>query len=183
MSASVLLHDKQFNPFLSARQIAEKVKELATAISRDYPGQKPLFLVVLNGAFVFAADLFRSLSIEAEITFIKLASYRGTASSGKLTTAIGLEEVVSGRHVILVEDILDTGRTLFEFMPRLEEQQPASLRIVALLRKPEALQYPVQVDYCGFDISNRFVVGYGMDYNGLGRNIPDILVLQAESGL
>lgn len=182
MSASVLLHDKQFIPFLSSRQIAEKVNELAMVISRDYRWQKPLFIAILNGAFVFAADLFRSLSLEAEITFIKLASYQGMTSSGKPVTAIGLEEVVSGRHVILVEDILDTGRTLYEFIPRLQEQQPASLRTVALLRKPGALQYPVQLDYYGFDIDDRFVVGYGMDYKGLGRNIPEILALQTEPG-
>lgn len=176
---SIRVHDKNFVPYLSAAVIGDRVRELAIEISRDYAGKKPLFLAVLNGSFLFAADLFRNLEIEAEISFIKLASYKGTTSSGNVITAIGLEESLHGRHVILLEDIIDTGKTLHSFMPQLEHQSPASIKVAALLTKPEALQLPVKADYLGFSIPDKFVVGYGLDYDGLGRNIPEIYQLEA----
>lgn len=174
---TIQVHDKNFVPYLTAQVIAEKVSQLAIQISQDYAGKKPLFLAVLNGSFLFAADLFRNLTIEAEISFIKLASYKGTTSTGNVITAIGLEESLHERHIILLEDIIDTGKTLHGFIPQLEHQGPASIRIAALLTKPEALQYPVHADYIGFEIPNKFVVGYGLDYDGLGRNIPEIYQL------
>lgn len=174
----ITLHDKQFIPYLSAQAIATKTAQLALQISKDYEGRRPLFIAVLNGSFLFAADLFRNLSIEAEISFIKLASYKGTTSTGNVVTAIGLEESLYGRHVILLEDIIDTGKTLHGFIPQLQHQGPASVRIAALLTKPEALQYPVHADYTGFEIPDKFVVGYGLDYDGLGRNIPEIYQLR-----
>ncbi len=170
----ITVHDKNFVPYLTEAEIAEKVKELAARISADYAGMRPLFLAVLNGSFLFAADVFRNLTIEAEISFIKLASYKGTTSSGNVITAIGLEEPLFERHIILLEDIIDTGKTLHEFIPQLVHQQPASIKIAALLTKPDALKYPVHADYEGFAIPNKFVVGYGLDYDGLGRNIPAI---------
>jgi hypoxanthine phosphoribosyltransferase len=175
---SIRVHDKYFVPYLSAQTIGEKVKELAARISNDYKGKRPLIVAVLNGSFLFAADLFRNLNIEAEISFIKLASYKGTSSSGNVITAIGLEESLHGRHIILLEDIIDTGKTLHDFMPQLDHQGPASIKIAALLTKPEALKYPVHADYTGFAIPNKFVVGYGLDYDGLGRNIPEIYQLE-----
>lgn len=180
MSGPIRIQDKVFIPFLSASQIAKKVNELASAINRDYAGKNPVFIAILNGAFIFAADLFRKLSIEAEISFIKLASYKGTVSSGSLITTIGLEEreIVPGRHIILVEDIIDTGKTLHAFLPQLQHREPASVKIVTLLYKPGASQHPVRPDYSGFEIPDQFVVGYGMDYNGQGRNYPGILQLQ-----
>ena len=174
----IQVHDKHFVPYLSAREIDEKVKELAAEISKDYKEKRPLIIGVLNGSFLFAADLFRNLSIEAEISFIKLASYKGTTSSGNVITAIGLEESLHDRHIILLEDIIDTGKTLHEFIPQLEHQGPASIKIAALLTKPEALKYPIHADYAGFAIPNKFVVGYGLDYDGLGRNIPEIYQLE-----
>jgi hypoxanthine phosphoribosyltransferase len=174
---SIRVHDKTFVPYLSAVTIADKVKLLAAQISEDYEGKKPLFIAVLNGSFLFAADLFRNLTIEAEISFIKLASYKGTTSTGNVVTAIGLEESLHERHVILVEDIIDTGKTLHGFLPQLQHQGTASIRVAALLTKPEALLYPVHADYSGFEIPNKFVVGYGLDYDGLGRNIPEIYQL------
>lgn len=174
----IQVHDKHFVPYLSAREIDEKVKELAAEISKDYKEKRPLIIAVLNGSFLFAADLFRNLSIEAEISFIKLASYKGTTSSGNVITAIGLEESLHDRHIILLEDIIDTGKTLHEFIPQLEHQGPASIKIAALLTKPEALKYPIHADYAGFAIPNKFVVGYGLDYDGLGRNIPEIYQLE-----
>lgn len=173
----IQVHDKKFVPYLTAQAIAERVSQLALQISKDFEGKKPLFLAVLNGSFLFAADLFRNLTIEAEISFIKLASYKGTTSTGNVITAIGLEESLHERHIILLEDIIDTGKTLHGFIPQLEHQGPASIRIAALLTKPEALQYSVYADYIGFEIPNKFVVGYGLDYDGLGRNIPEIYQL------
>lgn len=175
--ASVHLHDKTFETYLPENSIQEKVGEIASRLSEDYQGKKPLFIAILNGSFMFAADLFKHISIEAEISFIKLASYKGMKSSGHVITAIGLEQDVYGRDVIIVEDIVDTGKTLYHFLPQLLHQQPASLKIASLLHKPEATKYPLQVDYVGFSIPNKFVVGYGLDYNGLGRNLCEIYQL------
>ena len=127
---------------------------------------------------MFASDLFKHVTIDTEICFIKLASYKGTKSSGQVITAIGLDTDVTGRNVIILEDIIDTGKTLNEFLPQIRNQQPASLNIAVLLHKPEATVYPVTISYCGFVIPDKFVVGYGLDYNGLGRNIGSIYKLQ-----
>jgi hypoxanthine phosphoribosyltransferase len=175
--STIQVHDKLFEPYLSEVSIAEKVKSIAAQLNKDYDGKKPLFIAILNGSFIFAADLFKAISIEAEICFIKLASYKGTKSSGQVITAIGLDMDLFNRHVVIIEDIVDTGKTLNEFLPQLRHQQPASLKIVALLHKPEATVFPVAVDYMGFSIPNKFVVGYGLDYNGLGRNIGAIYQL------
>ena len=171
------VHDKRFEPYLSATDIADRIKALAADLNRDYNGKKPLFIAILNGSFMFASDLFKELTIDAEICFIKLASYKGTKSTGQIITMIGMDMDIFGREVVIVEDIVDTGKTLSEFLPQLRHQQPASLKIVALLHKPEATVFPVEIDYLGFSIPNRFVVGYGLDYDGLGRNIPEILKL------
>jgi len=129
---------------------------------------------------MFASDLFKELKIEAEICFIKLASYKGTKSTGNVITSIGLDEPLNGRHVIIVEDIVDTGKTLNEFLPQLHNQQPASLKIAALLHKPDALAYPVKIDYLGFNVPNKFLLGYGLDFDGLGRNLKEIYQLVEE---
>lgn len=126
---------------------------------------------------MFASDIFKEISIDAEICFIKLASYKGTKSSGQVITAIGLDTEIYDRHVVILEDIVDTGKTLNEFLPQLEHQQPASMKIAALLHKPEAMVYPIKIDYLGFSIPNKFVIGYGLDYDGLGRNIGEIYQL------
>ncbi len=170
--------DKTFTPFITADKIDERVGEMAATINADYAGKRPLVIGVLNGSFMFAADLFRKLTIEAEISFIKLASYKGTTSTGNVVTAIGMEENLNGRHVIIVEDIIDTGKTLHAFMPEIYNRQPASVKIATFLSKPSALKYDVKADYCAFEIENKFVLGYGMDYDGLGRNIPELYVLK-----
>lgn len=170
----IQVHDKKFEPYLSAAVIASRIHEIAEAINNDYNTKRPLFVAILNGAFMFASDLFKEVSIEAEICFIKLASYKGTKSSGHVVTAIGLDIDLYGRDVVIVEDIVDTGKTLSAFLPQLLHQQPASLKIVALLQKPDALEFPITVDYLGFSIPDKFVVGYGLDYDGLGRNIGEI---------
>jgi hypoxanthine phosphoribosyltransferase len=171
---SIRIHDKIFTPYISQEDIQQKVEELARSLNRDYKDKRPIFIAVLNGAFMFAADIFKSLDIDAEISFIKLASYKGMKSSGQIITAIGLDIELYNRHVIILEDIVDTGKTLHEFLPQLLHQQPASLKIVALLHKPAATVFPLKVDYKGFEIPDKFVVGYGLDYNGLGRNTATI---------
>ena len=175
--AIVKVHDKSFETYLSEETILQRVKELAATINKDYAGKRPLFIVILNGSFMFAADIFKQLTIEAEICFIKLASYKGMKSSGKVVTSIGLEEDLFGKDVVNLEDIVDTGKTLHNFLPKLVHQQPKSLKIVALLHKPEATEHPLTLDYIGFQIPNKFVVGYGLDYDGLGRNLKEIYQL------
>ncbi|MFM2137751.1 MAG: hypoxanthine phosphoribosyltransferase [Bacteroidota bacterium] len=173
----VTVHDKSFEVYLDANIIRERVTELGARISQDYAGRRPLFLAILNGSFMFASDLFKQLQIEAEICFIKLASYKGTKSSGNVVTHIGLEEDLFGRDVIILEDIVDTGHTLHHFLPTIGHRQLGSLKIATLLHKWEATVHDLQLDYVGFRIPNKFVVGYGLDYNGLGRNLPAIYQL------
>lgn len=175
------VHDKTFVPYLPESLILEKVQELAAQLDKDYAGKSPLFIAILNGSFMFTADLFKALTIEAEICFIKLASYKGTKSTGQVVTAIGLDMDINGRHVVILEDIIDTGKTMNEFLPQLRHQQPASLKIAVLLHKPDATVFPVTIDYCCFSIPNKFVLGYGLDYDGLGRNIRELYQLRSEA--
>src|SRR5438270_7598324 len=170
----IKVHDRWFETFLSEEMIQAKVAELAQQINEDYTGRKPLFIAILNGAFMFAADLFKHLTIDAEICFIKLVSYKGMRSSGHVTTAIGLDQDLYNRDVVLVEDIVDTGKTLGLFIPKLQHQHPASLKIAALLHKPDATKHVLELNYVGFTIPDKFVVGYGLDYDGLGCNLKEI---------
>jgi hypoxanthine phosphoribosyltransferase len=173
----IRVHDKDFAPYLTSAQIDEQVSRVAAEINRDYDGKKPLFIAILNGAFMFASDLLKKVTVESEITFIKLASYKGIKSTGKVINAIGLDADLHRRDVIIVEDIVDTGKTLFHFLPQLQHQNPTSLKIASLLHKPDALIHPLTIDYLGFTIPDKFVIGYGLDYDGLGRNIEEIYQL------
>jgi hypoxanthine phosphoribosyltransferase len=173
----IKVHDKEFVPYLTSKEIEEQVARVAAEINRDYKNKKPLFIAILNGAFIFAADLFKHINVEAEICFIKLASYKGVKSTGKVITAIGLDAEVFNRDVIIVEDIVDTGKTLSQFLPQLEHQHPASLKVATLLHKPSATLHSIRIDYLGFTIPDKFVLGYGLDYDGLGRNIKEIYQL------
>jgi hypoxanthine phosphoribosyltransferase len=175
--SSIKVHDKEFISYITSWEIEEQVSRVAAEINRDYQGKRPLFIAILNGAFIFAADLFKYITIEAEICFIKLASYKGVKSTGKVITAIGLDVDLYDREVIIVEDIVDTGKTLAQFLPQLEHHHPASLKIASLLHKPDAMIHPIKIDYLGFTIPNKFVIGYGLDYDGLGRNIKEIYQL------
>ncbi len=170
--------DKTFVPFISEATIQEKIKEIAALINAEYQDKKPLFISILNGSFMFAADLFKQVTVDAEICFIKLASYKGTQSTGHVITSIGLDSNVKDRHIIVLEDIIDTGKTLHSFLPQLVNQQPASLKIATLLHKPEATVHPLTIDYCCISIPNKFVVGYGLDYDGFGRNTKEIYQLK-----
>lgn len=173
----IRVHDKHFKPYISANKISEEVKRIAGEINKDYAGRKPLFIAILNGSFMFAADLFKEINIETEICFIKLASYKGIKSSGQVITAIGLDVDLVGREIIVIEDIVDTGNTLSKFLPQINHHHPASLKIAALLHKPEAMVHPIKIDYLGFSVPNKFLLGYGLDYDGLGRNIKEIYQL------
>jgi len=178
MSKTVKIHDLVFEPYIKNKAIQKRVKEIATALKKEVGDKKPIFLAILNGSFVFAADLARVCDFEHEVSFIKLTSYEGTTSTGKVTTQIGLQEDLKGRDVIIIEDIIDTGTTIYTFLPTLKASNPKSISIVSLLSKPSALKYPLTMNHIGFEIPNKFVVGYGLDYNGLGRNLKDIYQLK-----
>lgn len=177
---AIRIQDKDFILYLSQTEIESAVKKIAGTLNRDYKNETPLFIAILNGSFMFAAELFKSINIPCEICFIKVASYEGIASTGYLNTFIGLEKNITGRHVIILEDIIDTGKTLNQLLPQLYDQQPASLKIAALLHKPEASMHEIKLDYNCFKISNRFVIGFGLDYNGFGRNLPALYQLKEE---
>ncbi len=161
-------------------KINARLQEIGRLISKEYEGKKPLLLAVLNGSFVFAADLMREITIPAEISFIRLASYHGTQSSGRIQEVVGLYEDITNRHVIIVEDIVDTGRTMEHLLNTLAGQGASSVEVATLLHKPEATETPISLKYVGFSIPQKFVVGYGLDYDGLGRNLPELYCLQAE---
>jgi hypoxanthine phosphoribosyltransferase len=172
-----LILDKTFVPYLTELELQKEIKRMADEINRDYEGKKPLFIAILNGSFMFASDLFKEITIPSEISFIKLASYKGTKSTGSVITAIGLEAEIYDRDVIVIEDIIDTGKTLSEFLPQLLHQQAKSLKVCSLLHKKEATKFPIDINYLGFVIPDLFVVGYGLDYNGYGRNLKEIYQL------
>jgi hypoxanthine phosphoribosyltransferase len=176
----IKVNDKAFQPYISSEEIHQRITAMGSQLDADYAGKRPLFIAILNGSFMFASDLFKSIAIEAEICFIKLSSYKGTASTGNLITSIGLDEPVANRHVVIIEDIVDTGNTLHQFLPQIRAQQPASLKIAALLHKPAAVQYPIAIDYLGFSVPDKFLLGFGLDFDGLGRNLPEIYQLVSE---
>lgn len=170
--------DKFFVPYITEQMLQDRIKALAEQINNDYSGKNPLFLCVLNGSFLFAADLYRNITLPSEIQFVKLKSYEGMASTGQITTAMGINFEMEDKDIIILEDIVDTGKTLHHFIPELIKHKPSSINIATLLRKPDALKFPLECDYVGFDIDNKFVVGYGLDYNEKGRNLPMIYQLE-----
>lgn len=182
MSDSIQIRDLVFVPYFSTSEVQARVRALGALLTLTHAGKNPLFISILSGAFVFAADLIRAFEGECEVGFVKLASYTGTRSTGDVQTVMGLEKDLRDRHLIVVEDIVDTGRTLHFFLDHLHQQQPASISTVAFLRKPDAAEFAVPVDHVGFDIEDRFAVGYGLDYDGWGRNLPGVWVLQPGTG-
>lgn len=173
----ITVKDKQFKPFISGSELQDAINLVAQKINRDYHGRTPLFLGVLNGSFMFFSDLLKGIDLSCEVSFVKLASYEGTTSTGKVEELIGLNEDLSGRDIILVEDIVDTGNTLEKLYQMLLDKQPASIKIATLLFKPEAYHKAYPIDYIGKEIPNAFVLGYGLDYDGLARNLSSIYVL------
>jgi len=173
----VRVGDKYFELFIDSEQIQQKVAETAENITKEYRDKNPVFLCVLNGAFMFAADLLRNINIPAEVSFIKFSSYNGTQSTGKVSSLIGINGNLQGRHIVLIEDIIDTGKTIHEILPQVLEHAPASVRLASLLSKPSARTHDVRIDYTCFEIPDKFVVGYGLDYNEQGRNLQHIYAL------
>ncbi|MFK7948262.1 MAG: hypoxanthine phosphoribosyltransferase [Saprospiraceae bacterium] len=174
----ITVHDKVFEAYISKSEIAERIEVLGKEITETYRTKNPILLVVLNGAFMFASDLVKHLDFDCEVHFIKLSSYDGMESTGNIKTVIGLNENIENRPIIIVEDIVDTGKTLFALVPELKKMRPKSVAICTLLQKTEALTVDLKADYIGFEIENKFVVGYGLDYDNLGRNYPMIYQLK-----
>lgn len=177
VSNLITIKDKQFRPYIPAGKIDEAVKKVASAINSELRDEQPVFLVVLNGSFMFASDLLKEVTIPCEISFIKVASYHGTSSSGAVSELIGLSEDISGRTVVIVEDIVDTGVTIEKLCGILQRKNVKQVKIASALLKPAAYKKEFKIDYVGLEIANDFVVGYGLDYDGLGRNLKEIYVL------
>ena len=172
--STIKIHDREFVKSIPSEEIAARVREVAGRINKDYAGKRPLLLGVLNGCFMFVSDLMKNLEIECEISFVKFSSYQGSETTGTVKQVIGLAESIEGRDVIIVEDIVDTGLTMHKMLETLAESKPASLEIASLFVKPARLRVPVKVKYSAFEIPDRFIVGYGLDYDALGRNLPDV---------
>lgn len=170
----VVVKDKKFSISITKEQLQRRIAEVASQISRDLEGTNPLFLAVLNGAFMFAADLMRGIDIPSEISFVRFSSYQGMQSTGRVRQLLGLTEDIKGRTVVIVEDIIDSGLTMQQLIADLQQSDPAALHIAALLVKPENLSVPLDIAYTCFEIPNDFIVGYGLDYDGYGRNLPAI---------
>ena len=173
----VTLKDKTFRVNIPANEINKAVGEVAHRINTELKDKKPLFLSVLNGSFMFSSDLLKKITIECEISFVKVSSYHGTSTTGSVKQLIGLNEDIKGRTVVIVEDIVDTGLTIEALVTQLEALEPAEIRIATLLYKPVAYRKKIPLDYVAIVVPNDFLVGYGLDYDGLGRNLPDIYVL------
>ncbi len=173
----VTIRDKTFEISISSDVIQKRINDLAFQISLDLKGTCPLFICVLNGSFIFAADLFKRVTTEAEVTFIRVSSYEGIQSTGTVKSIVGINESLEGRTVVLVEDIVDTGDTAVYLMDEIKKQNPLKIFFASLLLKPKALRQKIKIDYLGFEVPNDFLVGYGLDYDGLGRNLQNIYKL------
>jgi hypoxanthine phosphoribosyltransferase len=174
----IKLKDKEFGVSLDSEEIQKIIKQIAEKINMDYNDkERPLFISILNGSFMFTADLLKQIDFNCEITFLKLSSYLGTSTTGSVKELIGINENIQGRHVIVLEDIVDTGITLEQIVLELNKQKPADIRIATFLFKPAAYKKDIKINYVGKEIPNDFIIGYGLDYDGLGRNLPDIYTL------
>lgn len=175
---NITILDKEFTLYLSKQQIEDKISEIAKELTTRLADKNPLFLCILNGSFMFAADIMKNVNIPAEISFIKLASYEGTSSTGKISELIGLNKDIKGRTVVIIEDIIDSGLTMQHLLETLKEKDPENVIVTSLLVKPDNLKVDLDIDYCAFSIPDKFIIGYGLDYNGYGRNYPNIYVIK-----
>jgi len=174
----IKVHDKSFRPFIPFEKIEEQVKRIAFEINRDLEGQKPLFLAILNGSFMFAADLLKHIDLNCEISFVKLASYSGTQSTENVRQLIGFDEDIYGKTIVVIEDIIDSGLTMERVLEQLKDLGAHDVKVATLLFKPNAFKRDYDVHYKGFDIGNEFIIGYGLDYNRQGRNLKDIFIIE-----
>lgn len=170
----VQVRDLVFSRFIGSEEIREKVLSLSSQINEDMKGKEPVFIPVLNGSFIFAADLIRGIDIPCEVSFVKMASYQGLQTAGTIKEVVGLQVDIFDRHVVVIEDIVDTGLTMKHLMDSFSRLKPASISIATLFLKPDSLKVELKLSYVGFRIPNKFIVGYGLDYNGQGRNLADI---------
>lgn len=171
---SITIHDRKFRLYIPSEKIEKAVERLAAKLNHDLMKKEVVFLAVLNGAFMFAADLYKHIQFSSRISFVKLASYQGVESTGQVNQLIGIQEVLKDKCVVVLEDIIDSGNTLEELIRVLKEYHPAEIKVASLLFKPDAFEYTRKIEYVGFKIPNDFVVGYGLDYDGFGRNLKDI---------
>jgi hypoxanthine phosphoribosyltransferase len=169
--------DKEFKPYIKAEQIQERITLMANKLNAFLKDKDPLFIGILNGSFMFASDLYKQITVPSQITFLKLASYQGTGSTGNVKRLIGINEDIEGKTVIIIEDIVDTGITLENIIKQLKGYEPKEIIVVTLMFKPEAYKKDINIDFFAFDIPNDFIVGYGLDYDGYGRNLADIYVI------
>ncbi len=174
----IQVHDKKFRPFIPFEKIEKETKRIAREINKDLKGQTPLFLSILNGSFMFAADLLKHITLDCEISFVKLASYSGTESTQNVRQLIGFDEDIYGRTVVVVEDIIDSGLTMERVLEQLKDMGAHEVYVATLMFKPNAFKRDYEVHYKGFDIGNEFIIGYGLDYNRQGRNLKDIYIIE-----
>ena len=175
---TIKVREKEFEVYLDETKIQQRIAEIGEEINEEYANKNPLFIGILNGSFMFASDLMKAVNVPSEIAFIRMASYKGMESTGSVKQVLGLQENVFGRHLILIEDIVDSGLTMEQVIKFFQERGPKSIRVATLLLKPEKLEKDLKLDYVGFEIPEKFVVGYGLDYNGHGRNLKDIYQLK-----
>ncbi len=178
MGKAVTIHGKKFKSLISSGRIQKAIAFIAKKMDKDFKNERPLFLSVLNGSFLFTADLLKKVKVECEISFIKVSSYSGTQSTGNVNTLIGLSENLEGRTIIILEDIVDSGNTLENVLRELKKHNPKTIKVAALFFKPHAYTKKIKLDYIGIDVPNKFLLGYGLDYDGLGRNLQDVYVLE-----
>lgn len=177
MTNVIKVHDKKFRKIISSQKVQKTIGVIAKKVNKDFKNKRPIFISVLNGSFLFTADLIKKVNVECEISFIKISSYSGTQSTGNMNTLIGLKEDLKGRHVVVLEEMVDSGNTVEKVIIELKKHNPKTLHVATLFFKPDAYKKNIKLDYIGMEVPNDFLVGYGLDYDGLGRNLQDVYVL------